>query len=230
MGGGGVQTTVAIEYFEVYGTPNMGLFLKANDRNVFIPNGMAPTKVEKLAKLLDVQPIQISIARTRLIGPLMALNNHGILLPRTAWPDEIQRIKSLTDIRVEVLPTKYTCLGNLILANNKGAIVSKLLTEDNRRLIRDVLDVEVVTGQIAGYHQVGATAVATDHGSVVHPAASEEEIKMIQEVLKVRVEPCTVNSGVPFVSSGLIANNKRAIVGFLTTGPELAIITRAFSL
>ncbi|MEM4298605.1 MAG: translation initiation factor 6, partial [Nitrososphaerota archaeon] len=65
-------------------------------------------------------------------------------------------------------------------------------------------------------------------GGVIHPNASEEEVKRVQEVLKVDVEPATVNGGVPFVASGIVVNSQAAIVGSLTRGPELAILTRAF--
>jgi len=63
---------------------------------------------------------------------------------------------------------------------------------------------------------------------VVHPKATEEEIKIISEVLHVEVEPATVNSGIPFLSSGIVANSKSVIVGSLTSGPELIMISRAF--
>jgi translation initiation factor 6 len=46
--------------------------------------------------------------------------------------------------------------------------------------------------------------------------------------LQVQVEPVTVNGGTPFLSSGIIANSKSVIVGQLTSGPELIMISRAF--
>ncbi|NWG09781.1 MAG: translation initiation factor 6, partial [Nitrososphaerales archaeon] len=69
-------------------------------------------------------------------------------------------------------------------------------------------------------------AVATNLGVVVHPRASEAEIDRIREFLKVDVEPSTVNSGVPYVASGIVANSKNALVGSLTSGPELLILSR----
>jgi translation initiation factor 6 len=70
--------------------------------------------------------------------------------------------------------------------------------------------------------------VATDTGAAVHPKASEEELAIITKTLKVETEPVTVNGGMPFLSSGLLANSKSVIVGSLTSGPELIMISRAF--
>ena len=52
----------------------------------------------------------------------------------------------------------------------------------------------------------------------------EEEKKLIEEVLKVPVDVGTINCGVPYVGTGLIANTHAAVAGFLTTGPEMFII------
>ncbi|MEM0329101.1 MAG: translation initiation factor IF-6, partial [Nitrososphaerota archaeon] len=57
--------------------------------------------------------------------------------------------------------------------------------------------------------------------------ASEDEEKMLSELFKVNIIPGTVNNGVKFVRSGILANSKGAIVGSLTTGPELMTISRA---
>ncbi len=41
-------------------------------------------------------------------------------------------------------------------------------------------------------------------------------------------EPVTVNGGVPFLSSGIVANTKSVVVGNLTSGPELIMLSRIF--
>jgi translation initiation factor 6 len=81
---------------------------------------------------------------------------------------------------------------------------------------------------VGGFIQTGSMVVATNTGAAIHPKATEEEIKFISESLQVDVEPVTVNGGTPFLSSGIIANSKSVIVGKLTSGPELIMISRAF--
>jgi translation initiation factor 6 len=70
--------------------------------------------------------------------------------------------------------------------------------------------------------------VATNSGAGVHPKVTEEEVKAISEALQVQAEPLTVNGGVPFLSSGIVANSKSVVVGNLTSGPELIMLSRIF--
>ncbi len=46
-------------------------------------------------------------------------------------------------------------------------------------------------------------------------------------LINFRLATSSVNRGVPYVASGLVANSNNAIVGSQTTGPELVFITRA---
>ncbi|MBI3116857.1 MAG: translation initiation factor 6, partial [Thaumarchaeota archaeon] len=64
-------------------------------------------------------------------------------------------------------------------------------------------------------------------GVAVYPNLSDEEIERVGRVFGVEAYPTSVNGGVPFVSSGLVANSRNALVGDLTTGPELQFLTRA---
>jgi len=202
------------------------MFIKCNDRFLLIPMGLASTKASKMFSFLGVELFRTSISGLRLIGPLLAMNNKGIIVSRLTEDEEVRELKKETGLLVERLPTKYTCVGNLIVANDYGAMVSEILSSQAVKIIADVLDVEVEAMSIASYYQVGSMAVATNLGVVVHPRASEAEVKKIHEILKVDVEPSTVNNGVPYVASGIIANSKNAVVGSLTNGPELLILSR----
>ena len=202
------------------------MFTKCNDRFLLVPMGLASTKASKMSSFLGVQPVRTSISGLRLIGPLVAMNNKGIIVSRLTEDEEVRELKKETSLPVERLPTKYTSVGNLIVANDNGAIVSEILSSQVVKIIADVLDVEVEVMSIASYYQVGSMAIATNLGVVVHPRASEAEVKRIHEIVKADVEPSTVNNGVPYVASGIIANSKNAVVGSLTNGPELLILSR----
>lgn len=202
------------------------MFMKCNDKFLLIPKGLASTKASKLSSFLDVKPIRVSISGLRLIGPLVAMNNKGIIVSRLTEDEEIREIKKETGLPVERLPTKYTSVGNLIVVNDHGAIASEIFPNQVIKIFADVFDVPVETMSIASYYQIGAMAVATNLGVVVHPRASEDEVKKIHEIFKVDVEPSTVNDGVPYVASGIVANSKSAVVGSLTNGSELFILSR----
>jgi translation initiation factor 6 len=70
-------------------------------------------------------------------------------------------------------------------------------------------------------------AVATNKGVLAHPLLKDDEKKAIEETLKVPVDVGTVNCGIPYVGTGLIANSHAAVAGSLTTGPEMFIIGNA---
>ncbi len=214
--------------YDIYRGPNIGLYTRVNDSFVFVPNGFAKTKAEKLAKYLKVDYVYASVSNTRLLGTLMVANDNGILLPKTAYDSEYEHLKKSTGMNIGVLDSKYTALGNVICANNKGAIVSPWITKENVKIIEDVLGVETFQKRIAGYNQVGAMAVANDTGTAVHPETDEDDIKKFAKVLKTNIEPSTINNGIPFVASGVLANNHSVVVGTLTTGPEIMMLTRAF--
>jgi len=215
--------------YDIYRGPNIGIFTSVNDKFVFVPNGFAKTKAENLAQYLQTECITTPVANTRLLGVLMVLNNHGILLPRTSSPEEIANLRKQTDLNVKILDTKYNALGNLICANDKGGIVSPVIEKEYIKEIEDVLDIEVMQKKVAGYYQVGAVMQANNLGCVIHPETDEEDMKKFSGVLGVNIEPSTINGGTPFVSSGMLVNNNAIVVGNLTNGPEIMMLTRAFT-
>lgn len=214
--------------YDVYRSPNVGIYTKCNDKFVFIPNGFAVTKAKNLSEFLKTDYVFTSVANTRLLGPLMVINNCGLLLPRNCFEEEVAHLKKATGLNVDILDTKHTAIGNLICTNDKGAIMSPLIPDEYVKKVEDVLGVEVIRKRIAGYHQAGAMAVATSNGGIIHPSTEEEDIKIISQVLGVDLEPATINGGSPYLSSGILANNKSLVVGSLTNGPELVMLTKAF--
>ena len=215
--------------YDVYSGPNIGVFTSVNDKFVFVPNGFAKTKAENLAHYLQTEYLMTPVANTRLLGILMVLNNHGILLPKTSSPDEIANLRKCTDLNVKILDTKYNALGNLICVNDKGGVISPIIEKEFIKEIEDVLDIEVIQKKVAGFHQVGAVMEANNLGGIIHPEADEEDIKNFSNVLGVNLEPATINGGIPFVSSGMLANSNAVVVGNLTNGPEIMMLTRAFT-
>ncbi len=214
--------------FDVYRGPNIGVYISVNDKTILLPMGFAKTKAEKLAKYLKVDYIFTSIANTRLIGALCIMNNKGILLPKTAYQNEYDLIKKETDLEIGVLDSKFTALGNVICANDKGAVVSPWLSKEDCQTISDVLGVETIQKKIAGFNQTGVVMVTNNSGAAIHPEANEEDMKTFSNLLGVKIEQSSINNGIPYVSSGILANNNCIVVGSLTTGPEIMMLTRAF--
>ena len=214
--------------YDVYRSPNVGIYTKCNDDFVFLPNGFAASKAKNLSEFLQADYVFTSVANTRLLGPLMVVNNKGMLLPRNCLEEELSHLKKSTGLNVDVLETKHNAIGNLICVNDKGGIMSPLIPNEFVKKVEDVLGIEVLQKRVAGYHQDGAMAVATSHGGIIHPNTEEDDIKVFSEILGVELEPATINGGTPYLASGILANNKSLVVGTLTNGPELVMLTKAF--
>jgi len=123
-----------------------------------------------------------------------------------------------------------TAFGNLVLVNDNGGLVSDLLLKEKGILykIKEILDIELVSGLIAGYPFVGSVAVATNRGVLTHPFLQDAERQLLSDVLKVKVDVGTINGGCPLVASGILANDYGIVVGDLTNGPETMIISNVF--
>ena len=219
---------MSIYLLDIYRSPNIGVFIKGNDEFIFIPSGLSTTKTSKLSNYLEVKPIQSSISGSRLNGALSSMNSKGILVSKLTDDRELLILKKETGLNVARVPGKYTSIGNLIVANDNGAIASPILSEKDLEVAKLTLNVPIKTLTIADYFQVGSMLAVTNKGAIIHPNASKEELKVVSATLSVDVEQTTINGGVPFVSSGLIANSRNVIAGNITTGPELMMLSRAF--
>ncbi|MEK6877520.1 MAG: translation initiation factor 6, partial [Thermoproteota archaeon] len=109
-------------------------------------------------------------------------------------------------------------------------IMSPMIPTEFVKKVEHTLGIEIIQSRVARYHQAGAMVVATSHGGIVHPNTEENDIKIMSEVLGVNLEAATINGGIPYVASGILANNKSLVVGTMTNGPELVMLTRAFKI
>jgi len=218
--------TIVLETF--FGTAEVGLFSVATEKICLVPPQLKPRQKRLIRGVLEVEIIPTTIAGSILLSAFATGNSNGLLLSNLVLEEELDVIKKhVSDMNLVVVEGKYTAIGNLVLANDRAALVSDILPKSAVRTIKDALGVEVVVGRIADRSYVGSLAVITNTGGLIFVEASEEEEKMLSELFKVEVVPGTVNNGVKFVRSGILANSKGAIVGSLTTGPELMTISRA---
>jgi translation initiation factor 6 len=220
---------MGLHLIDLYRSPNIGIFLKANDKAVLVPKGIAGSKAEKLATDLEVVACHTSVGGTRLLGPLIAMNNKGVVASRMIEDYEIDEISSKTGLKVTRLESRLTAVGNLVVANDHGAIVSPVLERSAVEQIEATLGTSTLAMTIGEYSQVGAMVVATNSGAAVSPKASEREAEEIGKILKVEVSASSVNGGIPYPASGVVANSKNAVAGYVTTGPELVFLTRALN-
>jgi len=216
-----------IYLLDTFGSASIGVYIRVTEDYVIVPAQVPPTKVRKMQRWFGTKMVKTNIGGSILVGSLVCANSNGIILPRFVWEEEIEALKSLRDVNIRVMNTKRTAYGNLVLANDYGAIVDPRLSKRDVKIISDTLGVEAVPGEIAGLPYVGSLTTATNKGVMAHPLIKPEEEKLLRDVLKVHVGVGTVNCGVPYIATGLIGNSKAAVAGSLTTGPELFMIGQA---
>jgi len=218
---------LAVYLSSIVGSVSIGVYSLANEKIVILPNIVPVKKAERIAEWLKVQLIQTSISGSVLAGAFVCANSNGIVLPLSVCEEELDNIKQFFKGNVTVMETKKTAYGNLVLANDFGAVVDPRLKEPQIKQISETLGVETVPTEIAGLPYVGSLAVATNKGVLAHPLLKDEERKVLEKVFKVPVDVGTVNCGIPYVGTGLIANSHAAVAGSMTTGPEMFIIGSA---
>ncbi len=200
--------------------PYVGLFLLATDEFCLAPDTIEEKDVKLIEETLGVDVIQTRVSGTSLIGVFAAGNSRGVILPWIAREEEVDALKD-AGIRVLVVNDTVTALGNLVEANDRGAIVSPLLRRENAEKIGDFLGVEVLQRNVAGVDVVGAATVATSKGFLVHPNATEEEVKELSRLFGVEGDTTTANFGDPFIGASIVANRNGVLVGDKTTPVEL---------
>jgi len=218
---------LAIYVSSIVGSASIGVYSLVTDRVLIVPKLVPTKKAEKLGEWLKVKLVQANVGSSVLVGALACANSHGILLPHSIRDEELQTVESAFEGNIAVMETKKTAYGNMVLANDHGAIVDPRLKSSEVEEISRVLGVEAVVGEIAGLPYVGSLGVATNKGVLAHPLLTEPEKKLLEDVLKVPVDVGTINCGVPYVGTGLLANGHAAVAGTLTTGPEMFIIGNA---
>jgi len=206
------------------GSVSIGVYALATEGIVIIPATVPQEKAQEYADWLKAQLIHTTISGSVLAGALATANSNGMLVPNSIRDEELERIKKVFTGNITIMDSKKTAYGNLVLANDRGAIIDPRFKPKEINQITDTLGVEVVPCEIATLSYVGSLAVATNKGILAHPLLTEEEKKNLESIFKVPVDVGTVNCGIPYIGTGLIANSHASVAGSMTTGPEMFII------
>ena len=105
------------------GDPNLGLYGFATDSYCFLG---VPIVKKSYKDALKVPVRQCTVLETSLAGMFCAGNSSGMVVPSVIEEYEIDKIRKEFD-NLLVLKTQYTALGNLMLMNDNGIILSPLL-------------------------------------------------------------------------------------------------------
>jgi translation initiation factor 6 len=217
---------------QIFGRNLIGVYLTANNSYILYPSTLIKPLLKKFKVIFEQPFYPLTINNSNLLGVYTVSNKYGIIVPHIIREDELNNLKSNTNdsYNVGVLKSIDNAFGNLILCNDKGAIISSFL-EKYKTIIEDILNVETVVYEFADYYLPGSISLANNYGCLIHPLSTDEEIEYISSILKVKeVDVSTVNRGVPYLRSGAVVNDKSGIFGNECTGPEMMRITSVLGL
>jgi translation initiation factor 6 len=207
----------------VFGGPNVGVYLAMNNAYFIHPPKINP-KITEFAESIhpDIISIESFIGGSSVVGSYIAMNSNGILLPHNTLEEEIELLKRkmAQDFKITLLETEHNAFGNLILCNDKGAIISPKLGEA-QDIIAEALGVPVQVLAFAGSDLPGSCGVANNKGVLVHPMISEADAQTVSDILQAEIDVSTVNTGNPYLGGGAVVNDYGAIFGRDSTGPEI---------
>jgi translation initiation factor 6 len=202
------------------GNPNVGLYGFATDKYCLIGREVPEKYHKRISEILNVPVFTLSIAGTSLLGVFLSGNNKCLLVPKIIFPNELEDLNRYK-IKYKIIDTKHTCLGNNMICNDKGCIVSSDYGEKELKQFRNALKIPIERAKIAKLTTIGSLAVHTKKGILCHHDILEHEAELLYKILKVEVKTGTVNMGNPFVGSGILCNNKGFIIGDVSGGPEI---------
>lgn len=215
-----------IRRLEIAGNPYVGVFCAANDEVVVVAPDVPKSAVRHIEGALDARAVVTRIGHSTVVGSLLAMNSKGILASPFAEAAELDAIGE----DVYALPHRLSAVGNNILCNDHGAVAHPGYDDRALAFIREVLDVPVVRGTIAGMKTTGAAAVATNKGAVCHPHARPAEMELLKATLQVPVMITTANYGAAQVGACMVANSRGAVIGARTTPIEIGRIEEGLGL
>ena len=209
------------------GSAYVGVFGRATDDCLLVRPDIEDSLRDEFEAELDVPAVPTTVAGSGTVGALAVGNENGLLVSERVTDRERNRIEDATDLLIGELPGRINAAGNVVLANDRGALVHPDLSRDAVRAVGDTLDVPVERAEVAGVRTVGTAAVVTENGVLCHPKTTDETLDFLEDLFGVYADIGTINYGGPLVGSGLIANTNGYIAGDETTGPELGRIEDA---
>ena len=213
---------------DINGNPYIGVYCHANEEIALVPQIFSKKMISDFEECLDVEVIPTTIAGSSIIGVLVCSNSHGMVVTNFAEEKELEALNKRYNILH--IPDILNAVGNNILVNDRFALVHPDIKKGTRKKIKDILDVEVFSGNIAFQKTVGAAGVVTNRGLLCHPHTTKSELETLSKKFGVNADIGTANYGTPLVGACMVANSKGAITGSATTPIELGRIEEALNL
>ncbi len=208
------------------GNPNIGLYAFATDDYCLVPETAPKKFVNQIIKNLEVEVIRLNIAGTPLLGALLISAGKKLFIPKIVLNREVDKLKQL-GIKHKIIDSELTALGNNIFVGKKTMLLNPDYDKETRKILEKETGLKTEYLKMDDLKTPGSLIKGNDYG-VVMSSLLEQKSRLLRRKLGFEnFETTTVNFGNPFISSGIIVNNKGLLLGKTTTGYEAMQIQRA---
>ena len=151
----------------------------------------------------NIIPIETLINGSSVLGTYVAMNSYGMIVPNAIREEELNLIQSSLpqDYKITGIDSDDNTFGNLILCNDKGAVISPLLI-DAQEIIEKTLNVPAKVFNFAKSKLPGACGLVNNKGVVVHPMTTDEEPEIISSNSNFRLMLAPLTVEIHFYAAG----------------------------
>ena len=201
------------------GNSNVGLYGLVTNTHILLGKEVH-TYHEKLEKLFEKPIAHITIAGTSLIGVFCVWANNKLLVPSIIFEEEKELLEEL-GLKVVVIDTKLTCLGNNILVGTKSAILNPDFKPKEIKQIEKAIGMPCNPATIMDIEAVGALGVQRGGKALFHRDIPPQTIEELEKDLGISITQGTINMGSPYIKSGILLGEDAFVVGNSSGGPEI---------
>lgn len=202
---------------DFFGNSTLGLLSIASENHCYVPQLLKQKQVENIARSLKVEVKIISLYDSFLLGLFGAANSKYLFVSGLVSDKEIKNLGK----EVIKLEGVFNTLGNLILCNDKGIVLSPFL-EKKIDFLREKTKLRVNVTTIANLPFPGILGLVTNKGGIVSKNCKDEELEVIEKTLRVEFHRCEYYDGFP--GAEILANSKGLIAPTNLKAQELAEI------
>ncbi|KAM0677606.1 eukaryotic translation initiation factor 6 [Binucleata daphniae] len=214
------------------GSPEVGAYTLLTNSYCIIGKSVSRNYYSLFQDKIKIPICETLVNTINTVGSLCVGNIHGLLLPNTTTDVEMQHIRDSLgcDIKIRRISERLNALGNVILCNDRVALIHPDIDEETIQLIKDTLNVEVYKQSLRSEGLVGTYGRMNNYGMLVHPKVTSEEQEELCDLLDLNVVGGTVNKGGESIGSGMAVNDYISFYGNRTTIHEKSVIDTIFGL
>ncbi len=202
---------------EFLGNPILGLLGLATENVCYLPTEIPKRQVERISTVLKSEIKKTVFYNSSLLGLFGAANSKYLFVPEIVSDTELKAV----DKKIIKLTGVFTTIGNLILCNDKGCVLSPYIA-DKKYFFEKELKLKTEATTISNLPFPGVFGCVTNKYGIVHKDCKDAELEILEKTLGVEFKKPEFYCGFP--GAEILANSKGLIIPKTLRGQELAEI------